>query len=434
MAALGPLALPVARFEPFRALRYAVDDLAAVLAPPYDVVDQAERARLQDRHPHNAMWIEAGVHPDGADPYGAARDRLAAWVEEGVVVADAEPTFTLYRMGYRGRRGEPRQVTGVLGALGLDPGGRHVLPHERTLRAPAADRLALLRACQANLSPIWGLSPTPGLADVLEPSGSPLARATDEHGVHHRVWRVDAPATVAAISEVVGRGPVVLADGHHRYQTALAYRAEVRAANGDAPGPHDLVLAFLVELDPDQLDVRPIHRVVSGLDPATPLPEALEASLELELFTGDDAALVAAMEAGGALGVARADRRYLARSRLGPASAAPPGTDGLDTDTVEPGLDTDTVEPGLDTDTVARVLEDLGPHTVCFEPDLGRVRAALDGDPGAVAFLVRPVTVDTLRAVASAGLRLPQKTTYFTPKPATGIAFRSLDGPARASP
>src|SRR5690606_22470218 len=151
--------------------------------------------------------------------------------------------FYAYRMGYRDERGGLRQTSGIVGALTLGTGD--VLPHEQTTPKAKSDRLDLLRACRTNLSPLWALSTAPGLSSLAELPGPPVARATDDEGVHHRLWKVDAPGIVAAISEAVAARPLVIADGHHRYETASTYREERRAVDG--PGPWDAVMAYVVE-------------------------------------------------------------------------------------------------------------------------------------------------------------------------------------------
>ena len=242
------------RFEPFAAVRYdtgrvSLDD---VVAPPYDVIGPDERRRLAARSPHNVVHVDLPQPDGGGDRYAAAGARFAGWLADGILTVDEEPGFYVYRMGWRDEQGRVGQTTGVIGALELaPPGERGVLPHERTMGKPKDDRLNLMRATRANLSPIWGLSLASGLSALCEVAGPPLARHTDEDGVHHRLWTLRQPAVVAAVREIVASAPVVIADGHHRYETALAYRDERAALTGGGPADHDLVLAYLVELTGD---------------------------------------------------------------------------------------------------------------------------------------------------------------------------------------
>ncbi len=233
------------RFEPLSAVRYDTDRVSIddVVAPPYDVIGPDERELLAARSPYNVVHVDLpGAEADG-DPYTAAGARFAEWLGDGVMAVDEQPGFYVYRMGWHDESGRAGQTTGVIGALELaPPGERGVLPHERTMGKPKDDRLNLMRATRANLSPIWGLSLASGLSALCDVSAPPLVRHTDEEGVHHRLWPLDQPAVVAAVRETVASAPVVIADGHHRYETALAYAQEQRDAGAGA-GDHDLAEA-----------------------------------------------------------------------------------------------------------------------------------------------------------------------------------------------
>jgi uncharacterized protein (DUF1015 family) len=265
------------RFEPFAGLRYHADiDLDAVTAPPYDVIDADERAALAARTGYNAVRIDLPVDGEGEpgeDRYATAARFLEEFVADGVLVLDDEPSLYVYRMGHHDELGRPRQTTGVIGALGIEaPDGGGVLPHERTTPKAASDRLDLLRSTAANLSPIWGLSLAAGLSALCETvaGAPPDARCTDADGVHHRLWRVTSPALVEQLVEAVSSAPVVVADGHHRYETSRTYRDERRSVDGE--GPWDLTMALVVELTEDELTVRPIHRLLTGLPTASTPP------------------------------------------------------------------------------------------------------------------------------------------------------------------
>jgi uncharacterized protein (DUF1015 family) len=386
----------VPRFEPFAAIRYREDiDLNVVTSPPYDVIDTAERERLAASTAYNA------VHVDLPSDYDEAAGLLRRWEDEGVLVSDDEPSFYVYRMGYTDEAGRARQSTGVLGALELQvPGEGDVLPHEHTTPKAKSDRLALTRATQANLSPIWGLSLASGLTGLADVSGPPVGRATDELGVHHRLWRVTAPAIVEAISELVSSAPVVIADGHHRYETSLQYRDEV------GPGtPADLTLALVVELTESELAVRPIHRLLHGLA-GVDVVEALSGVFEPFEAGRADETLPAQMDDAGALGLVLGDgSAWLLRPREGAFPDDLPDLDSSRLDVARQALPPHDVEYQHGTDTVLR-----------------RV-AAGEADTGV---LLRPATVAQIQATAHARDRMPPKTTYFYPKPRTGFVFRKL--------
>ena len=399
--------VPVPRFEPFRGARYdtAAVRMDEVIAPPYDVVGPDERARLASRSPFNAIHLEL-PEPDpatGDDRYAAAARLLADWVDRGVVREEAARAFYLYRM----TAPDGTTTTGVLGALGIDD---DVLPHEETMPKPKSDRLDLLRATRTNLSPIWGLSLATGLGGTLRAPGPPAARAHDDDGVRHELWVLDDPATVAAVRDAVGTSPVVIADGHHRYETARTYRAEVRRASGGQDGAHDLVMAFVVELAESELHVRAIHRVVSGLGPVDDPAEMLGRSFHVERVGPATDAVVESAAAPDSATAVTAGGTWRLRVRTGAFEEA--GTDLL---------------AGL----VDLALGAVPGASLAYEAEWGRAAAAVRGGEAQLAVLLPPVTVPQISAWARARRRMPPKTTYFSPKPRTGMVFRMLTGPPR---
>ncbi len=402
------------RFEPFAALRYqpARVDLADVVAPPYDVIGPEDRARLEARSPYNAVRVELSREDPSRNRYDAARGQLDRWIADGALAPDGAPAFYIYAMGWRDPDGHPHQTTGVLGALELDAARTGaVLPHERTMAKPMDDRLRLLRACRVNLSPIWSLSLAPDLGALLQPAGGPLARCTDDDGTHHRLWRVASPAVVDAVAAAVGSAPAVIADGHHRYETALAYREERRAANGNAPGDYDLTLAYVTPLVGAELGVRPIHRMVADLPDDFPLLDALSGWFAVEPAPAGLAPedLPERMAESGALGLVLPRRSCLLRPRARPNGDAATAGDEL-----------------ADSELLETALGALPAHRLAYHPDVAHVAALVDKGEAQAGVLLRPATVGQIAAAARAGRRLPQKTTFFYPKPRTGMAFRVL--------
>ncbi len=394
------------RFEPFVGIRYDLTrvDLADAAAPPYDVIDNAERADLAARSPWNAVRIDLPVEEDGVDRYEVARRLLRAWQDEGVLVTDRAPSFTVYRMGYIDDRGMERHTTGVIGAMELRPPGTDILPHEHTTPKAKSDRLDMLRSCRANLSAIWGLSLAKGLTALLRVDDLPLADFTDDDGVRHTVWRVDDPVLIAAISEAVEEQPIVIADGHHRYETSLTYRAEREAADGSA-GSAELAMTYVVELVEDELTVRPIHRLIAGLPDGFDLAGALGASFEV-LDAPAGTPILAAMDEAGALAlVLPAGRRLLLRPRHEVMA------DARD-------LDSSRLDLGLAA---------LPDHELTFQHGVEQVARAVDTGAAQAGVLLRPASVAQIEATAHGGDRMPPKTTFFHPKPKTGLVFRSLD-------
>lgn len=399
------------RFEPFAGVRYDTDKVSLddVVAPPYDVINADEREMLGERSPWNVVHVDL-AHPSGhGDRYQTAGCLFDEWLQAAVLTTDDGPGFYVYKMGFHDDEGNLRQTSGVMGALGLVPPGEGgVLPHEHTMSRPKDDRLNLMRTCRANLSPIWGLSLATGLSALCEVSGPPLARCTDADGVHHRLWRVTQPGLVEATAATVASAPVVIADGHHRYETALAWQQEVRATVGDGPGDHDLVLAYVVELAPDQLSVGPIHRVLSSFPDDFEPVAALTGPFDLSDGGAADAGLPARMAASGALALLTEGRVWLAR----PAAAAGGRDDGSEPDAA----------------LLQRVLATWPPHTTDYLHRVDDVIAAVAGDRAQLGLVLRPPTVDQIAATARSGSKMPAKTTFFRPKPRTGMVFRRLKG------
>ncbi len=395
----------MARFQPFAGMRYdrARVDLGAVISPPYDVIDEVQRAELAGRDPHNAVHLDVPAAEGGRDRYQVARDLLAEWRRQGVLVDDPRPAFTVYRMAYDDDAGVARHTTGVIGALELSPPGTDILPHEHTTPKARSDRLDLLRATRANLSAIWGLSLAKGLTDLLPIDGPPAASVDDGEGVVHTVWVVDDPEACTAIAAAVAEAPVVIADGHHRYETSLAYAAERRAA-GDNPAPAGATLAYLVELVEDELTVRAIHRLVSGLPAGFDLVAALAPWFENLGPPPAGMPIVTAIDRARALAVVTPGGEVLVRPR--PEALA----DARDLDSARLDL----------------ALAALPGHQLAFQHGVDNVRAAVAGGDAQFGVMLRPATVAQIEATAHGGERMPPKTTFFHPKLKTGLVFRDL--------
>ena len=396
--------VPVPRFEAFRGTRYdgAHVHMDQVIAPPYDVVSSQERAMLAHRSPLNAIRLEL-PEPElgsGRDRYLAAAELLDSWLERRVLVEDAAPSLYPYRM----IAPDGATTTGVIGALAI---GDDVLPHEETMSKPKSDRLDLLRATGTNLSPIWGLSLTPGLTETFAPDGPPAEDAYDDEGVRHQLWTLDDPGAIATVRDAVEASFVVIADGHHRYETARTYRDAVRRANGDRPGDHDLVMALIVELAETQLHVRAIHRIVEGLPPGTGPVELLGRHFDAVHAGPSTERVVSALQASGSLAAITRRDAWLLSVRSGAFDEA--GTD---------------LEAGL----VDLALREVPDASLAYTARWQEAVAAVGAGRSQMAILLRPVTVPQIFAWASARRRMPAKTTYFSPKPRTGMVFRVLSG------
>src|SRR5919106_3443472 len=214
---------PMPELRPFRGVRYTpMGPLKELVCPPYDVISPDEQVRLHERHPYNAVLIELLFSESNppAERYARAAAQFRAWLEAGVLVPDDAASLYVYRQDYVSPDGGRKRVAGIVGALDLEEFGTGVFPHERTMPGPIEDRLALLRACPVNISPIYAIYRGGGelrpYIDSLEPR-PPDARFVDYAGTLHRVWAVRAPAEIEVIQDAVAAGPMVIADGHHRY-------------------------------------------------------------------------------------------------------------------------------------------------------------------------------------------------------------------------
>jgi uncharacterized protein (DUF1015 family) len=400
----------VPRFEPFAGLRYAPDRVVLddVVAPPYDVISEDDQAALEARSIYNSVRLELPRDDPPHDRYHAARRLLDAWRAEGILRRDADPAFYGYRMSFADDAGQPRQTLGVMGALGLErPGEGDVLPHERTMPKPKGDRLYLLRATQANLSPIWGMSLASGLSGLIPAPGPTEARATDADGAVHELWPIADAAVAAAIAASVGSAPVVIADGHHRFETAIAYQAERRAVTGDADGDYDLMMAVIVELADDQLSVRAIHRLISGLPDGFDVVGALADAFDVAPTGPPDQAIGARMLEAASLALITPDGTWLARPRPEIEAGSP---------------------DGLDSTRLDLALARLPPHELTYQHGSHLASAAVAKGAAQAAVLLRPASVAQIAATGRGGQRMPPKTTFFWPKLRTGLVFREVAG------
>ena len=388
------------RFEPFPAIRYAAADLDALIAPPYDVLSDADVSELAARSAQNIVHVDV---PRGDDSrYRLAADVLQGWLADGVLVRESDPSLTIYRMRFTDATGEPRDISGVLGGLEVvDEGAGGVLPHERTTPKASTDRLDLTRATRANLSPVWGLSLASGLTELLAEPAEVMARVVD-NGVEHVVERVSDPERITAIQRLLASDDVLIADGHHRYAISRTVRDEVREQTGRTDTAAEQTLAFVNELVAEQLSVEAIHRLYSETG-FVELRDALGRFFVLEPYDGPTPDTLAAMVADGFLVLVGPAGRW----RLTPAPGEFAGVRALDGAWLETAL------------------ADI-PHRVAYQHGLEETLAAVAGGAATAAVLIRPVSVAEIERTAREGLLMPPKSTFFTPKLKTGFVIRPL--------
>jgi len=388
------------RIAPFPAIRYAPGtDLQLVIAPPYDVLSEADVAELAARDPHNIVHVD--VPTGGDDRYEAAARTLSQWLADRVLVRDEAPSLTIYRMAFTDATGAARTIVGVLCGLevvDLDAGG--VLPHERTTPKAVTDRLDLTRATATNLSPVWGLSLASGLTAALAEPGEPVGEMVAE-GVVHTVERVSDPARIAAITDVLAADDVLIADGHHRYSISRTYRDEVRAATGRDDTDAEFTLTFVNELVADQLSIEAIHRVYTGTT-IEQLRADLAGCFDLEPAPEPSPSLLARMVDLGRLVLLAPDGTA---EWLVPRPGAFDGVRALDGAYLEHALAASTAE-------------------VSYQHGLDEMVALVGSGTVAAGILIRPTSLEEIQRTAREGLLMPPKSTFFTPKLRTGLVVR----------
>jgi uncharacterized protein (DUF1015 family) len=391
----------VPRLSPFRGLLFdtaVTGPLDQVTAPPYDVISDRRRLGYLRASRYSVVHLDlAEGSADPGDPrsrYAKAAGLLAAWERRGAVRRADEAGYYAYEM----TTSDPgvASVHGLICAMELEDWGGTVLPHERVMEEPVRDRLALLRATRTHLSPVFGTIDGPD--DRFDRSvsaataGDPPYEASDEQGVRHRMWPI--PRDAVDLSHLAARS-LLIADGHHRYTTSLEYRNERRRIDG--PGAWDSVLTLVVDATADQLPVLPFHRLqLSGRAPA-PVGDVMP-GLEETLDALDDEACVVGIAVVGPGG----DVSYRVRSLDGETPAVRALHHGL--------------------------LDELAPAgSLRYLHDAARAVAELRNEAGVAVYLLPATTPRRIRAVVERGERLPQKSTYFWPKPRTGMVMMPLD-------
>jgi uncharacterized protein (DUF1015 family) len=417
----------MAEVLPLRALHYnlvAVPSLGDVIAPPYDVIDADQRGRLVGRSPFNIVEIDLPVAPGDADPYEHAAETLEEWTLQGMLVADREPALWALEQDYTGPDGERRQRRGILCRVRVtEYGGGRVRPHERTHPGPREDRLRLTRATRHNLSPIFSLCAADAWGS-LGPAISgedPWAEASDEDGTTNRIWRVGDPAVCEAVARELADAELLIADGHHRYETARIYADEV-----GGEGPHRYTLMSLTSLEDPGLTVFGYHRVLTDL--ADPEQQDRLIAAAHEHFDVEEVPLdhldPVGEEGVGVFGYVDAGLERGWRLRLRDRAAV----DAALADHSEPyrRLDAAILEALVLRRALGMSDEDIeAKRGVAYTASADDAIEALRSGAHA-AFLLRPTPIDQVRAVAAAGETMPPKSTYFFPKIPTGVVLNPL--------
>ena len=439
----------MATVVPFRGWRYElsrVGSLFQVAAPPYDVIGRAFQDELYSLSPYNVVRVDLGKTTpedgDGQNRYTRAAAALAQWKADHVLVRDEEPTVTIVEESYVGPDGQARTRRGFLALVRLQEFGEGVIfPHEATLSGPKRDRFQLMEQTCMSLSPVFMLYSLPDDAvmaawDEAGEGRPPLAAMTDPAGTTTRLWVASDLQLLESIRVRLADAPLLIADGHHRYETALRYR-DARHEQGDGPGPWDYALVYLCNMDDPGLAIFATHRLVKELPAGivAALPGSLDRFFRVEELSsapGDApdailAFLAARAEESGAFGLYLPGRGAFGLSLRDPEA---PDTSANDEHSeAYHRLDVAILHNLILRETLGISPEEVaaGNH-ITFVKNLERAFERLNKAESQAGFFMNPIKLDQVRQVAMGGERLPQKSTYFYPKLPTGLVFHDLDG------
>jgi len=421
-----------ARIEPFPALifnRERAGRLEDLIAPPYDLIDQARQQQLYTRSPNNIVRLELNRDPD---PYGSAAATMARWMDQGILQR-VQPAIFLYTQTFELDRQTFTRNGWVVRIRLEEFASRRILPHERTFPKAKEDRLRLLVATRANISSVFGLHPSgnkelgPLMAEVF--NRPPLLEATDDLGILNQVRPVDSPAEISTIQRALEEVRVLIADGHHRYETALEYRSRSRVgSNSSRPRPEDYVMMTLVAFDDPGLVILPTHRIIPALrrEQIQAYADRIRESFDVEEFD-DPATMIARLKSRGRGYIGAAikgipmsilhlrDQDHMARA----LPRAHEEVRKLDV----------AVLHALILDEILGITPQMvrSGDNISYTIDGRSALASIVAGEAAGAFLLSPPTVYDVEKVSDAGATMPEKSTYFYPKLQTGLLMNPLD-------
>ena len=419
----------MAEVIPFKGLLYNPKkvDVSATTAPPYDIVTPALKEKLYESSPYNIIRIDFGKDADDDNDeenrYTRASRHLADWQKEGILINDDKALFYCYEIEYKVNN-ITKKTRGFLGAVRIEePGSGKIHPHEETYSKPKSDRLNILRYCNANISPIFSLfsSTEKNVSSILDNTvkGRPFIESTDVDGFIHRLWRIDSTDDIEAIKEEMADRDIFIADGHHRYETALAFKKEMeqKGLNNTGNEQYDYVLMFLANTEDEGLSLLPTHRIVE-IDSNIHAKPALAKYFDIQKITSEGMSGPIAMNRMFEImrGNSHTFGMYLTNVDVYYALVY----NGSDLD-----VDLPPCLRKLDVSVLHKFIfgKLLDVEHFEYEMDPGiAVERAKKGSFEAVFFL-NPTDISEVRDVALAGHRMPPKSTYFYPKLLTGMVI-----------
>jgi uncharacterized protein (DUF1015 family) len=427
----------MAEIAPINSIHYdleRVGPFADLAAPPYDVIDSAGRSELLVRSPKNIVEVDLpeppADDPDG-DRYANAAAILSGWLDDGTMTRDDAPSIWAMTQEYDGPGGTRMTRHGFLCRVRLAEYGSGIRAHERTQPGPKEDRLRLTRSTRCNLSPVFSLyegDVWPTLAPAID-GQQVWAQVTDSDDTEHRIWLITDPEVIASVASAVADAEMLIADGHHRYETALTYRNERIEADGEA-GDADFVMMALVGLDDPGLTVFPTHRLLTEIaadeQKRTTLGEGMRELFDIAQVDHSD------LDPGGAEGIGvfgylDSHHRQPMRLTLNDAGRKVVDSELAGASDAYRELDAAILEAVVFKHLLGMTEDDIAAKRgLAYTPHNERALQMLDAGDADVALLLRPTPVDAVKAVADAGETMPPKSTYFFPKLLTGIALNPL--------
>ncbi len=414
----------MAEVIPFRGILYNVSKVSGedVVAPPYDIITPEYREQLYNKSPYNIVRTDSGKELEGdnesENKYTRAAYHLNSWLDDGILVRVQNPGFYVYEVDYT-IEGQQKKLRGFFGVVRLEELGKgNIYPHECTHSRPKVDRLNLMRACNANVSPIFSLynNPERKASEVLEGLTrlrQPYMEARDHDGAVHRLWIIEDKEDIETLRNDLKGRAIFIADGHHRYETALEFQREMQEKNPSYTGdePFNYVLMFLANISDGGLTILPTHRLIKSI-PENPM-DSLSRYFEVEAVpTGKDiAGIISGAEHAFGFCQQGNGHQYILRYR------------GDDLSDVHPAL------RELDVTILHELIfrKILGVTDIAYEMDVREtINKVKDGHYGA-AFFLNPTKVEDVERVALASMRMPPKSTYFYPKLLTGFVINSFN-------